>query len=345
MIVRPSEIAAFREAILDAKAVKIEFDVLWELWNRAAPRFTGDPGQAAALKDALVELSDSLVIELPKQAWDKSTVPALPRHIVVPASRRAGKERTWMTFPWCRRLGWVSSLSTLQPGLFDDLVALNEWFGRVEPATLPIVPVRYRSAEIFAREKRLDQLERTKLFGPDRLSLEMLGCRRLAPPAPAAAVGPGPDALIVENSDTYWVAVEELRKSSGHDIGAVVWGSGRTFPVQVPSLAVDVAGQGPLRGVAWYWGDYDPVGTATAVAAAGSAADVEVRPAAGLWKAMVGLAVQEAGTFDWTNAAGQEWLGRDLWNHLSYVRSAGGRIAQELVPVDAVSAWAAGPAA
>jgi hypothetical protein len=75
MIVRQSEIAAFREAILDAKVVKIEFDVLWELWNRAAPRFTGDPGQAAALKDALVELSGSLVIELPKQAWDKSTVP------------------------------------------------------------------------------------------------------------------------------------------------------------------------------------------------------------------------------------------------------------------------------
>ncbi|WP_370948846.1 hypothetical protein AB5J62_15190 [Amycolatopsis sp. cg5] len=343
MTVRPAEVATLRAAILGTNSVKIEFDTLWRLWNQAAPRFTGDPGQAAALHEALLELSGAAVIELPKQAWDKSTVPALPRHVLVPSARRLGSERPWVTFPWCRRLGWVSSLPVLSPALFADLVKINDWLGRNDAEKLPLVPVRYRSAEIFAREKRLDELERTTLFGPERLSLAMLACTRLAPPAPAAVVGSGPDVLIVENSDTYWVAVQELRGSACHDIGAVIWGSGKTFPAQAPSLATDVAGQGPLRGVAWYWGDYDPAGTFTAVAAARSTDAVDVRPAAGLWAAMAGLAVQEAGTVDWTNAVGREWLGRELWDRLSYVRAAGGRIAQELVPLGLVAAWAGEP--
>ncbi|WP_148311531.1 hypothetical protein [Amycolatopsis japonica] len=37
---------------------------------------------------------------------------------------------------------------------------------------------------------------------------------------------------------------------------------------------------------------------------------------------MAGLAVQETGTFDWSNATGHEWLGHELWDRLSYVRSA-----------------------
>lgn len=340
MTLRPSEVATLRGAILDTRSVKIEFDTLWQLWNRSAPRFVGDPDQAAALHEALLQLSNSSVIELPKQAWDASTVPALPRHVLVPAARRVDSGRPWVMFPWRRELGWVSSLPTLSAALFDDLTAVNDWLGRVEPARLPTVPIRYRSAEIFGREKRLEQLERSKMFGPGRLRLSMLACVRLAPPAPAAVVGAGPDVLVVENSDTYWVAVQTLRASRGHRIGAVVWGSGKTFPAQVPSLAVDVAGQGPVQGVAWYWGDFDPAGTATAVAAARTAPDVDVRPATGLWAAMAGLAVQEAGTVDWSGAVGQEWLGAELWDALAHVRAAGGRIAQELVPVDVVTAWA-----
>ncbi|WP_328609435.1 hypothetical protein OG943_10005 [Amycolatopsis sp. NBC_00345] len=340
MTLRPSEIATLRGTILATGSVKIELDALWRLWNRAAPRFVGDPGQAAALHEALQQLASTAVLELPKQAWDASTVPALPRHVLVPAARRAETGRPWATFPWRLELGWASSLPVLSAALFDDLTTINDWLGRVDPANLPIVPVRYRSAEIFAREKRLEHLERTKMFGPGRLTLPMLACMRLAPPAPAAVVGPGPDVLVVENSDTYWVAVEALRDCPGHRIGAVVWGAGKTFPAQVPSLAVDVAGQGPLRGVAWYWGDFDPAGTATAVAAARSAPDVDVRPAMGLWTAMAGLAVQEAGTIDWSGAVGQDWLGTELWERLAPVRAEGGRIAQELVPVDVVAAWA-----
>ncbi len=338
---RRSETAALRDAILDTGSVRIEFTALWRLWCKVAPRFVGDPAQATALHSALLELSQDAVIELPKRAWDNSTVPAQPRFVTVPAARPAGRGRAWCVFPWRAELGWVASLPTLSDVLFEDLVTINDWLGRTEAQELPVVPVRYRSAEIFAREKRLDELERTKLFGAERLSLSLLACVRIAPPVPAAVVGTGADVLVVENSDTYWVTVDALRNARGHAIGAVCWGSGKTFPAQVSSLAVDVAGQGPLRGTAWYWGDFDPAGTSTAVLATQVTRDVRVRPASGLWAEMVGLAVQEAGEFNWSGAVGREWLGPELWDRLEYVRSAHGRIAQELVPVDAVVRWAA----
>jgi hypothetical protein len=339
---RRSEIAALREEIFQTRSVRIEFASLWRIWCRVAPRLVGNPDQAAALHAALLELSQDAVIELPKGAWDNSTLPAQPQFVAVPTARSADRGRAWRVFPWRVELGWVASLPTLSNVLFADLVTINDWLSRIESQELPVVPVRYRSAEIFAREKRLDELERTTLFGPGRLSLSMLGCVRIAPPVPAAVVGSGADALIVENSDTYWVTVDALRNARGHAIGAVGWGSGKTFPAQVSSLAVDIAGQGPLRGTAWYWGDFDPPGTSTAVLAAQVTTEVRVRPATGLWAAMAGLTVQEAGKINWSGAVGRDWLGSDLWDRMEYVRSARGRIAQELVPIDAVVKWAAG---
>jgi hypothetical protein len=337
---RPSETDALRRALLDNGSVKIEFAIVWQLWAQAAPRLVGDPGQAAILRAALIELSTTSVIDLPKRAWDMSVMPHLPRFVVVPSARRPGNARAWVSFPWRLELGWVASLPTLSAALFHDLTAINDWLSRSEGRELLVVPVRYRSAEIFGREKRIDELERTALFGPGRLALSRLSCVRIAPPVPAAVVGDGPDVLIVENSDTYWVTVDALRTSRGHTIGAVGWGSGNTFPAQVASLEVDVAGQGPLRGTAWYWGDFDPAGMSTAVTAAEVAPNVRVRPALGLWSAMVGLPVQDAGKFDWSGAVGESWLGADPWNRLAYVRTARGRIAQESVPVATVTAWA-----
>jgi hypothetical protein len=180
--------------------------------------------------------------------------------------------------PVAVRIGWAASLRALPEPLFADLVAINDWLARTAGRELPVVPVRYRSAEIFGREKRLDQLLDTTLFAQGRLSLDLLSSVQMAPPIPAAAVGAGDDILVVENSATYWVAVEALRHVRGHTIGAVGWGSGKAFPAQVSSLTVDIAGQGPLRGVVWYWGDYDPPGTAIAATAARMTEEVECAP-------------------------------------------------------------------
>lgn len=341
---RPAELAALADALLAQRSVRVPLGTIWTLWARSAPRLVGEASQAAVLEAALRALADRRVIELPVAAWDTSTMPPLPRSVMIPAARREKRDRGWVTFPWRRELGWAASLPSLSEILFDDLVSINAWLARTG-GQAPAVPLRYRSAEIFDNEKRLEMLARGSLFGPGRLSLGLLGAVRRAAPLPAAIVGDGPDLLIVENSDTYWAAVDVLAGHPGQPVGAVAWGSGQTFPTQVSALGVDVAGRGPVAGRCWYWGDLDPAGLRIATAAdaeAQAAGLTRILPAADLWASMATRPVQQNGTVDWSRCEGRNWLGDDLWNSLDGVRTAKGRVAQEAVPPIAIRDWATG---
>jgi hypothetical protein len=344
MTPRPSEVAALSDALVSAARVRIHLDQLWQLWTVAAPRLHGVPHQGADLAAALTTIVEQGVIELPARAWDRTTTPPLPSFVTVPAARAGQRHRPWATFPWCPQLGWVASLLSLTEQRFADLVAINDWLIRAQSAPPVMVPMRYRSAELFGDEKRLDSMLRTNLFGAGRLSLDLLGCTRIPPPLAAARVGDGPDVLVMENSDPYWAAVDTLKSARRHPIGVVAWGAGNSFPSQVPALAVDVAGHGPAQGIVWYWGDMDPEGLAIAAEASRCsevAGGPVIRPAQQLWMAMADVPVQNPGTVDWSNTAtGRRWLGDALCAHLDGVCSAAGRVAQESVPHILIAKWA-----
>jgi hypothetical protein len=337
---RPSDVAALRAAIISTGRVRIPGDDVWALWCRAVPRLSGSADQLQVLSRSLEVLAGDEVVELPSSPQSRMTAVRLPRFVTVPSARRGGRDQPWRSYPWLRRLGWISSLSHVGDELFDDLVAINAWIAEVGERTIPIVPVRYRSAEIFDREKRLDELSTSRLFGPDRLSFDLLACRRVAPPLAAAIVGTGSDVLVVENSDTYWVVQDALRAVDGHRIGVVAWGSGRSFPSQVESLGIDVAGRGPVRGTVWYWGDLDPIGIEIAIAASLASTAIAVEPAEELWTAMAHVDVQGVGDHDWGRVDGATWLSDEIWARLRHVRASQGRVAQERVPVDVITRWA-----
>lgn len=337
---RASDVAALRAAIISTGRVRIAGDDVWALWCRAVPRLSGSVDQLQALSRSLEILAGDEVVELPSSPQSRMTAVRLPRFVTVPSARRGGRAQPWRSYPWLRRLGWISSLSQVGDELFDDLVAINAWMARVGERTIPIVPVRYRSAEIFDREKRLDELSTSRLFGPGRLSFDLLACRRVAPPLAATVVGTGSDVLVVENSDTYWVVQDALRAVDGHRVGVVAWGSGRSFPSQVESLGIDVAGRGPVRGTVWYWGDLDPIGIEIAIAASGASNAIAVQPAADLWIAMAGVDVQGVGDHDWGHVDGAAWLGEEIWARLRHVRDSKSRVAQERVPAEVIMRWA-----
>lgn len=340
---RPAEISALADALHAAGSVRVPLDHLWALWTTAAPRLAGDPSQAEALSAALDDLADQGTLELPATAWDTSTTPPLPRFIRIPAARRETRDREWMRFPWRHELGWVASLPTLSGTRLHDLIAIHDWLVRTAGGRVPVVPMRYRSAEVFGDEKCLDGIARTNLFGPGRLSLDMLACVRKPAPLPAIAIGAGPDVLVVENSDPYWVATEVLGREDHHPVGTVAWGCGKAFPSQVAALSTDVAGHGPVTGRVWYWGDLDPPGlriAEDAAAAATAAAVPQILPATGLWKAMGNRPVQDTGKVDWPTGMGRHWLGAQLWDELTHIRAAKGRVAQESVPPGIIATWA-----
>jgi hypothetical protein len=340
----PAEIDALADALRAAGSVRIPIDDLWALWVTAAPRLAGDPAQAAALAAALKALAAKGVVELPANAWDTSTTPSLPKSVRIPAARQTARDRAWMRFPWCHELGWVASLPTMSDTRLHDLIAINDWLVRTNGGNVPVVPVRHRSVEVFGDEKCLESMIRTNLFGIGRLSLHLLACRRVPAPLPAVIIGAGPDILVVENSDTYWVAAEVLGHCGNHPVGVLAWGCGKAFPSQVGALGIDVAGRGPVTGRVWYWGDLDPPGlriAADAAAAAIAAAAPQIQPAADLWAAMASRPVQNAGDIDWSTAPGSHWLGAQLWDLLAHVCDARGRVAQESVPARTIAAWAA----
>lgn len=341
---REDELAAFVSAVSAHDGARVSLNSYWQLWMDMLPRLAGTAGQTRALAEALDTLRRRGEISVPVTAWDRSTNPPLPKWIMATGRERRIRDRAWTTYPWGTQLGWVASLPSLSDAVFVELKAINSWLVRNRGVEVATVPSRYRSAELFGDEKRLDAMSRTKLFGPGRLSFDLLGCRRIPAPLPAVVVGDGPDVLVVENSDPYWVAVEVLTRRTGHPVGAVVWGSGNTFPSQVAVLAHDVAGAGPVSGTVWYWGDLDPRGVMIALDAAAVARTEDlprIRPAIGLWEAMAAATVQRAGAVDWSGVDAEPWLGRELWSALEPVRAARGRVAQESVPIAAIEAWAA----
>lgn len=243
-----------------------------------------------------------------------------------------------------RALGWPPHHRLdIQPRHGMLVIAVNNWLARTDGGETAVVPVRYRSAEIFGDEKCLDGMARTALFGPGRLSFNLLACVRIPAPLPAVAVGTGPDILVVENSDTYWVATDTLRKTHTHRIGAVAWGCGNAFPSQVAALGVDIGGRGPVTGTVWYWGDLDPAGLTIASDAATAAAAgglPDIKPATALWAAMAERPAQNSGTVNWSATPGRNWLGDQLWQETATIREKRGRVAQESVTADVVAAWA-----
>ncbi len=341
---RTAETAALAAALQARASVRVPLDELWPLWAQAAPRLVGTPDQAASLAVALNDLARQGIVELPGRAWDMSTMPPLPRSLVVPGARRSMRDRSWMRFPWRAELGWAASLPALSDARLHDLVAINDWLANTAGTTPEIVPVRYRSAEILGDEKALDTMAKTILFGPGRLTYDLLACQRVPAPLPAIPVGSGSDLLVVENSDTYWVAVAQLRRFADHPIGIVAWGSGNAFPSQVDTLTVDVAGRGPIRGKVWYWGDLDPAGLTIATDASRAAAQSggpSIRPATQLWWAMLSRPAQDVGLIRWTGDAAREWLGDQLWAAIAPIRETAARVAQESVPPQAIATWAA----
>jgi Uncharacterized protein conserved in bacteria C-term(DUF2220) len=118
-------------------------------------------------------------------------------------------------------------------------------------------------------------------------------------------------------------------------VGRVAWGAGKAAIASVASLAWD----DPPPAAIWYWGDMDPEGVriASDVARAAEFARLPpVRPALGLWRAMVARPGKDAGNVRWDRVSGA-WLGPELWSGTEPIRAACARVAQEDVAVDEVT--------
>lgn len=302
-------------------------------WNRASPELGHDAGRHAALSDALETLAATGDVELPTGAWDRSTIPPLPRFVKVTSRRRPTTARPWRDYPWCAELAWVAERAQLAAGHFDDLVAVNRWLaagGRNATTT----PVQVRSLEVFGDEKRLlDLATKSSLFGAGRLNFDLLACRRYPPPLAHERLTAGGTWLVVENADSFWLARDAARATGAVDV--VAWGAGRAVVQSITSLLEHTGAVERLL----YWGDIDPdgIGIAAGAAATCRAAGLpDLRPSVGLWDATAAKTVRGVAGVDWSGCR-LGWLGA-AEPAVSAVAAAHGRVPQEALDGPAIEA-------
>jgi hypothetical protein len=199
------------------------------------------------------------MVELPrgKAAWDTSVKPALPEWVKIRQEGRIARSRPdHRMIPWAPELSFVAELERVDE--LDTLLRIQRFFSDGGRSGL-MVPVRERSVSVLGDEKRLEQLARTALFGPGRLSYELLRCFPVAPPLVWEA-GPRDDTsriiLVIENHHT-WHSFCRWNQEVGA-YAAIVYGAGNAFASSVEYLVQVMADTGAQE--VHYFGDLDPEG-------------------------------------------------------------------------------------
>jgi hypothetical protein len=308
---------------------RVQLDELWRILDQADPTTRTDTRRRRTLAGLITELVAAQVVALPAaRSYDYSELPALPGFLTV---RRAVKaSAAERPIVWHPALTWVPSAGLTRPQA-ATMQRVNDWLHDSRDPL--VVPARERSLQVFGDEKMLDRLAGSALFGPGRLTMELLRCRRVSPRLHCEPAGDGDLLLVVENSDTFDSLLTVLRDRGGHQVGLVGWGAGTGFEASVLSIA---GLERPIAEVR-YFGDLDENGLripASATILAQGAGLPAVSPATGLYAAMLRLAHRQAGQRKVPIEAAADlstWLDPAHRETAVKLLSAGERLAQEAV--------------
>lgn len=310
---------------------RVEIEQVWRCFHDAEPALVTSAAKRARLAAALAELAGA-GRAAPSRSHDHG-VPPLPRFVQVPSrAPRIAARAPAASYPWRPELAWAAGLR-LAPERFAALRAVNA-FLRDGGAARPSVPARERSLQLWGDEKALEALARTSLFGPGRLTWELLRCRPVHPPFVWRETGPGPVLLVVENHHTYASLGEALPR--GGPVGFLAYGAGNHFVASVASAA-DL----PRRpGRILYFGDLDRRGLDIPIAASAVAARLglpPVEPAAALYHLLLEVGRPRPGDAPLGSEAARRrasWLPAGVRGPAAALLERGERLAQEWVGLE-----------
>jgi hypothetical protein len=301
---------------------------LWELWAAADPAGAGRAERRTHMAAAIGELA-AAGLATPSKRVDRSAHPHLPTQLTLPSpapSATAGVLAR--STVWRPELSWAVS-ARLTVGQVGTLRAVNTWL-RDHGHETDLLPLRERSLEVLSHEKTFDKTLATTLFGPGRLTLDLLRTFQTHPPLAGTRVSDGPVLLVVENDATFHSVRAALSTDSG-PVGHVAWGAGGAFEASIRS-AGDLSGITRVR----YFGDIDADGLRIPCSAAATAEREglpPVLPATSLYRMLLDTKVRQYqqppvsgdGAF---HAA--RWLGsRQLVEEVTTLLDEGTRVPQE----------------
>jgi hypothetical protein len=284
-------LARFAAALSAWPRRTLRLEEIWQLYADADPASAGRPERRAELAAALSTLEGAGMLA-PSKTTDRTAQPLLPTRVTLSAAPpQPGGVVLARATAWRPELAWASS-ARLTTAQVHALAAVNVWL-RDRGRDTDRAPLRERSLEVLGHEKALDRLLGTGLFGPGRLTLELLRTFRAHPPLPAIHMGAGSVLLVAENADTFATLLECVRRDH-RGVGWIAWGGGGAFEASVRSAGDLDPAATQIR----YFGDLDYDGlriAANACATARTEGLPPLLPAVTLYRQLLATQVRQGG--------------------------------------------------
>lgn len=323
----PTKLEGFVEKLKEFGRQRLGISDVWAAFFAVDPEAKYVADQRWRLLSILEEAESAGSIVLPRARLDQEERPHLPKsitvNVVVPRQRTTivGSQIVWpLGFQWAADL-------LLQDDQLQTLEQVMD-FVRKMPPDEPVVSLQERSLEITGDEKRLGTLLGTQLFGPGRLSPELLRVEQVYPPLAWCEIGPEATLLVIENLATYRTFEKALAPGDG--VGLLTYGQGNQFTASVRSIP-----ELPRRiERIVYFGDIDLEGLVIPITA-GTVAErmtlPKIEPASELYRSLMRTGRRGTGSVvseeDAGNAAA--WLPADLRDEVYRMLTHGERLAQE----------------
>jgi len=315
---------------------RVDLAVVWDAYRKVYGVDVGGVDAREELRKVLQQLRDAKALTFPSdrgRGWDRNSSVVLPLWITLAESEKPDNHRAWRTFPWHPALTWVVELGSLTADQQAFLKRLQEEL--VNGGLRQRAPFKYRSLQLTGDEKRLESLLKSQLFGPDRLSLELLNCDGLGLPLTYERVGSEPRMIIFENAGSFLVARRVLAEANHAPYGLIAYGGG-TQVLRCVDYLREIDG---LVGVD-YVGDLDArgidIGVGLADRVAGSSA-VPVAPATSVHVAMLDAARELGWPGGWPTGSGhrtaalRRWISDQCASDVQQIIAAGCRIPEEVL--------------
>lgn len=265
-----------------AQRTRVDLGDVWLVFGRLFV----DDARAVDARQRLADLisaSDESGLLQPSVSTDKLVPTPLPRFVTLIDQRPASAARR--PVPWVTALGWASTVE-LGAVQYDVLDKVNRWL-RDGGADSAIVPAEERSLELFDDEKAIAGHigGAMTLWGPGRLSPELLRFENVPMPYAYRSVGNGRHLLMVENTATFRTCTRLLSAEKGHPYCAVSFGQGSWAPKTVPAALDHPTPIDELH----YFGDLDVRGLEITreVVSVAEAVGLRAQAHASLWSIML----------------------------------------------------------
>jgi hypothetical protein len=317
-----------------------------EVWSAFTAAYSDLPSGSERrlwLLTALEELAARGAIQLPVRhgkQWDRSSEIVLPTAVsLVSAVADDSRRMQWRQFPWHPHLQWILQLRTLAADQVLFLMRVNE--GLVESWFVQPECFKYRSLQLTGDEKRLETLRKSLLFGPGRLTLEMLGCEPEALPLATEYLSSEPTMLIFENAAPFMLARTHAACTVNLRIGRLAYGAGKQVLKAVDYFSMIQ----PTITEILYVGDLDAEGVKIAADLHRLSKSVAVKPAHEFHDAMLESAAELGSPSGWSVKDKQSlsvaettlsFLAREIRPKVAALIEAGRRVPEEVLSSQAM---------